>query len=102
MVPLLWAGRISNQAYSPECVEGNFSEVRRHGVLRSSAIIYNQGVGKGPARVRPFAPYAAACISERVSEHETSTKKIGQLWLAEIEAKKPASLKMGAKREGWS
>jgi hypothetical protein len=28
MVPLLWAGRISNQAYSPECVEEEFSEVR--------------------------------------------------------------------------
>src|SRR5215207_7318303 len=49
-----------------------FYELRLCGVLRSSAIIQNQGVGKSPARVRPFAPYAAACISERVSAHETS------------------------------
>ena len=25
--------------YSPECVEGNFCELRRHGVLRRSAVL---------------------------------------------------------------
>src|SRR5215211_6554087 len=40
--------------YSPECVEGEFCELRHNGVLRSSAIIQNQGVGKGPVQVRPF------------------------------------------------
>jgi hypothetical protein len=30
------AWRISTQAYSPECVEDGFSELRPYGVLRSS------------------------------------------------------------------
>jgi hypothetical protein len=32
-----------------------FSEVRPYGVLRSSAILQNQGLGRGPSRGRPFA-----------------------------------------------
>src|SRR5215208_2000816 len=47
----------------------------RDGVLRSSAIIQNQDVGKGPSRVQPFfASYASACTSERVWAHSTSIK----------------------------
>jgi hypothetical protein len=33
-----------------------FSEVRRHGVLRHSAIIQNQGIGIGPSQLRSFLP----------------------------------------------
>jgi hypothetical protein len=40
--------------YSPECVEEKFCELRIDGVLRNSAIIRNQDVGKGPSRVQPF------------------------------------------------
>jgi len=59
--------------YSPKCLEVEFCELRVDGVLRSSAIIQNQGVEKGPSQVRPFfASYALACIFERVSAHGTS------------------------------
>src|SRR5215218_2736762 len=43
------------------------TELCLHGVLRSSAFIQNEGVGKGPAQARPFASYALACIFQRVS-----------------------------------
>jgi hypothetical protein len=33
--------------YSPECVEGEFSEVRRHGVLRSSSNLHSRKFRKG-------------------------------------------------------
>jgi hypothetical protein len=69
------------KGYSPNVVvEDAFSEVRLplYGVLRGSAIIQNQDVGKGPSRVRIFfASYASACIFERVWVHSTTTKKIG-------------------------
>jgi len=57
--------------------EEEFCELRHNGVLGSSAIIQNQGVGKGPSRVRTFGPYASTCIFERVSAHSTTTKKLG-------------------------
>ena len=42
--------------YSPECVEGVFSEVGLplYGVLRSSAIVQHRGSGKGLSRAPPF------------------------------------------------
>jgi hypothetical protein len=53
------------------------TELRFNGVLRSSSIMQNEAVAKDPSRVWPFAAYASACISERVSAHSTTTKKIG-------------------------
>ena len=55
-----------------------FTEVRGIGILGStaiSAIIHDQGVGKGPSRLRPFGPYyACACIFERVSAHSNQQR----------------------------
>jgi hypothetical protein len=53
-------------------VEVEFCELRRDGVLRSSAIIQNQGVGKGPSGLRPFCVFSLACIFECVSAHGTT------------------------------
>src|SRR5215211_3171303 len=39
---LLRAHRTGAPGYSPECVEGKFSEVRRYGVLRSSRRFYRK------------------------------------------------------------
>jgi hypothetical protein len=52
--------------------------VRGIGILGStaiSAIIHDQGVGKGPSRLRPFGPYyACARIFERVSAHSNQQR----------------------------
>src|ERR671921_2470621 len=58
-------------AYSPQCVESKFCELLRiDGVLRSSAVIQNQDVRKGPSQLRSFCLfYASVCISERLWPH---------------------------------
>ena len=58
--------------YLPECVEEEFCELPLYGVLRSSAIMQNQGRRQGSFGGRPFAFYASACIFERVSAHGTT------------------------------
>src|SRR5215213_5125881 len=47
-------------------LEGEFSELRVHGVLRSSANIQNQGVRKGPSQVGNFLPLLPLTPRRRV------------------------------------
>jgi len=68
-----------------------FTEVRGIGILRSSAIIQNQDVGRVLRGSGLFVSYASACISERVSAH--SILGMGKSNANSGEVLTPASLK---------
>jgi hypothetical protein len=61
--------RYHGQAYSPECVEGVFYEVRLNGVLRSSS--------SGPTLEAPWAnrkTHSVGCTVERAAGRQRRTR----------------------------
>src|SRR5215208_6690163 len=70
----LWATKC---AYSPECVEWAFSEVRTHGVLRSSALSWCSEVFCAMAHIH--SPHTGVCCLRYVASRLTPREGAGQL-----------------------